>query len=539
MFVSKKITAAAVALLLALGSTEAVLDNNGGYGAVLANAEILSAQNTVGTPKIKAFSSTASSVKIAWGKVTGAQKYNVYRYGSNSKKWVKLGTVGAGTLSYTDRKSLSPCTVYAYKVKAVKNDKEGKAAASYYAVTKPKATKITATSCASKTIAMRWVKVKCSGYKIYKLEKGKYKCIKTVSSNTGYLKLTNLKKNTKYTFKIRAFYKMKSSGKLLYSEASPAKSVSTKTTAQTPVALHGRLSVKGNHIVDKNGKVFKIKGMSTHGIMWENYDDVLSYDSMKVLRDDWKINTIRVAMYTEEYAGYTTGSNYASQAKAKVTAAVENAKKLGLYVIIDWHILKDGNPNTHKTQAKAFFKEMAKKYKNYDNVIFEICNEPNGSVTWSGDIKPYCQSIVKTIRDQGNKNIIVCGTGTWSQDIDKVLGNRLSDKNCVYTLHFYANTHTDWLRTRLQGCYNEGLPVLVTEFGTCDASGNGGYNASQTKAWLSFLDTLKVGYVNWSLSGKVETASAFKSGTDLKKIKAGTSQLTKSGKLIRAWLRTH
>lgn len=87
--------------------------------------------------------------------------------------------------------------------------------------------------------------------------------------------------------------------------------------------------------------------------------------------------------------------------------------------------------------------------------------------------KSYCQSVVSAIRKYDSDAIIICGTGTWSQDIDQVLGNKLSDKNCVYALHFYANTHTDWLRNRLKNCYNKGLPVLVSEFGTCDASGNG------------------------------------------------------------------
>lgn len=307
------------------------------------------------------------------------------------------------------------------------------------------------------------------------------------------------------------------------------------------VSIHGRLKVSGNKIVDKNGKEFQLRGMSTHGIMWETYGDVLSYDSLKVLRDDWKCNTIRIAMYTEEWGGYTTGSTYATQAKAKIATGVENAKKLGMYVIIDWHILNDGNPNTHKTEAKAFFKEMVNKYNSYDNVLYEICNEPNGSsVKWTGTngIKSYCTDVVNTIRTAekaktGKNSIVICGTGTWSQDIQDVVGNTLTDKNCVYALHFYANTHTDWLRNRVKTC-SSSIPILVSEFGTCDASGNGGFNKNETVKWLDTLDSLKIGYINWSLADKNETASAFKNGTNLKKISSGEGSLTESGKLIRS-----
>ena len=286
--------------------------------------------------------------------------------------------------------------------------------------------------------------------------------------------------------------------------------------------------------MNAKGEKFQIKGMSTHGIMWEDYSDILSKASLKVLRDDWKVNTIRIAMYTAEWGGYTTGSNFASQAKQKVYTGVQNATDLGMYVIIDWHILSDKDPQLHQSEAVAFFTEMAKKYKDYNNVIYEICNEPNGNgITWSSKIKPYCQKVVSAIRKYDDNAIIICGTGTWSQDIQDVVNNKLSDKNCVYALHFYANTHTDWLRNRLTDCYNKGLPILVSEFGTCDASGNGGFNASQTRTWINLLNSKKIGYVNWSASSKNETASAFKPGTNLAAIKSGTAQLTESGKLIR------
>ena len=328
--------------------------------------------------------------------------------------------------------------------------------------------------------------------------------------------------------------------------AKPAPAATTKAPAPaptpasgTPVQRHGALKVSGNHIVDSHGKVFMLQGMSTHGIMWETFSNILSTNSLRVLRDDWRCNAVRIAMYTEEQNGYTTGSYYASEAKKKVINGVANATSLGMYVIIDWHILQDGNPQTHQREAIDFFKEMAETYKNYSNVIFELCNEPNGGANWQSNIKPYCQAVVNTIRAAGAKNLVICGTGTWSQDIDKVLGNRLSDANCLYTLHFYANTHTDWLRQRLQKCYNSGLPVLVTEFGTCDASGNGGFNESQTRAWYNLLSSLKVGWFNWSAANKNETASAFKVGTNLANISAGEGQLTQSGKLIRSLFRAN
>ena len=39
--------------------------------------------------------------------------------------------------------------------------------------------------------------------------------------------------------------------------------------AATPVSSHGRLSVKGADLVDKNKKKFQLRGISTHGINWD------------------------------------------------------------------------------------------------------------------------------------------------------------------------------------------------------------------------------------------------------------------------------
>ena len=441
-------------------------------------------------------------------------------------------------------KNLPNATRENFKVRAYKTVKGKKVYGAYSnnwnTATNPQPAKgLKVSSVSYDSVKLSWTKIGCTNYRVFQLKNGQWKEI-AKTTGTSYT-VKNLSQKTTYKFKIRA---CKTDDKKANHYGKYSAEVSATTSKApavvTPVSQHGQLSVKGANIVDKNGKVFKIKGMSTHGIMWEDFSDILTKDSLKVLRDDWKVNTIRIAMYTYEWGGYCTeNGKYQAQAKQKVKTGVENAKSLGMYAIIDWHVLNDRNPNTYKADAIKFFTEMAQTYKDYDNVIYEICNEPNGGITWTGGIKSYCQSVVSAIRKYDSDAIIICGTGTWSQDIDQVLGNKLSDKNCVYALHFYANTHTDWLRNRLKNCYNKGLPVLVSEFGTCDASGNGGYNSAESTKWLKLLDSLKVGYINWSACGKSETASAFISGTNLKAIKSGTSQLTASGKFIRDWYRNH
>ncbi|MFQ7553370.1 MAG: glycoside hydrolase family 5 protein [Blautia marasmi] len=134
---------------------------------------------------------------------------------------------------------------------------------------------------------------------------------------------------------------------------------------------------------------------------------------------------MRLAMYTAEYNGYCTGD---ASNRRKLEACIDNGVKYatnaGMYVIIDWHILSDGNPQQNQKEALKFFKKMAKKYKNNTNVIYEICNEPNGGTSWS-TIKKYAEKIIKGIRTYDKKAVILVGTPNWSQDVDQLRFPRL------------------------------------------------------------------------------------------------------------------
>lgn len=267
----------------------------------------------------------------------------------------------------------------------------------------------------------------------------------------------------------------------------------------TPVQLNGKLSVKGTQIVNQNGQPFVVKGISTHGIAW--FPQYVNLESFRTLRDKMGANTVRLALYS------STNEGYNKELHKKVDEGVKYATDLGMYVVIDWHVLGNGNPNTDKAGAEAFFKEMTAKYKNYDNVIYEICNEPNGDVQWERDIKPYAQSIISLIRQNDNDAIVICGTPTWSQDVDVAAKSPLSDKNTVYALHFYAGTHRDDLRNKAKVAIDAGLPIFVSEFGISEASGNGNCDTAEGDRWMEFLDRYGIGRICWSLSNKNETCA--------------------------------
>lgn len=303
----------------------------------------------------------------------------------------------------------------------------------------------------------------------------------------------------------------------------------------TPVSQHGQLSVKNGQLVDKSGKGYQLRGMSTHGLTW--FPEFVNESAFKTLRDDWNTNVVRLAMYVDEWGNGQCYMGNKSGSLELLEKGVDICIKLDMYVIIDWHVLNPGDPSKYTNEAKSFFEKVSKRYAKYPNVIYEICNEPNGGASWSGNIKPYAEKIIPVIRKNAPNSVIIVGTPTWSQEIDKLLSDPLSYKNVMYAFHFYAATHAG-LRSNVENCVAQGLPVFVSEFGTCDASGGGANDFNETQKWLSYFDKQGISYCNWSICNKDETCSVLRPGTSANG-NWSESDLTENGKWMRNWFRKH
>lgn len=299
------------------------------------------------------------------------------------------------------------------------------------------------------------------------------------------------------------------------------------TCDMTPVQMHGKLSVSGTNIVDESGNIVQLRGVSLHGIQHEFWDsgqvtrfkDYVNLSAFQILRDEWGVNLIRIPVYTAEN-GYCQGK--AASMDETIQNAVNYATQLGMYVIIDWHILSDGNPQTYQSQADAFFRKYAGKYAGYNNVIYEICNEPN-NVGWS-TVKSFAVSIIRTIRSVNPSALIVVGTPDWSQIPSygdrNVASNPIWQSeingsgsglatNVLYSIHFYAATHRDNIQANVTNAHNKGLPIFCTEFSICDATGNGSYDFDNASKWMSLLNSYNISFCMWNLSNNKESSAMF------------------------------
>ena len=267
-------------------------------------------------------------------------------------------------------------------------------------------------------------------------------------------------------------------------------------TAQ-PVKEHGQLKVVGTALTDAKGKAIALHGMS---FGWHNlWPRFYNAGAVHELVTQWNSTVVRASMGIElNDKGYLKSPK---QSTTLMKNVIDACIKEGVYVIIDWH-----SHNMQQKEAVEFFKQMATAYSKYPNVIYEIFNEPDYE-TWP-EVKAYSQEIIKTIRSIDASNIILVGSPKWDQNVQLPAADPIKGySNLMYTMHFYAGTHKQWLRNRTDEAIAKGLPIFISECAGMEASGDGPIDYAEWNKFVSWMNDKQLSWVAWSVSDKVESCS--------------------------------
>ena len=298
--------------------------------------------------------------------------------------------------------------------------------------------------------------------------------------------------------------------------------------APTPVQRYGQLRVSGNQLLAESGEVAVLRGQ---GFGWDNWwPQFYNADVVAWLKSDWCVDIVRPAMGIEPEGAYLDNP---AASRARIEAVVDAAIEQGLYVIIDWHA-----HDLHQAESLEFFSGMAMKYGSHPNVLYEIFNEPDEE-SWE-EVKAYAEAVIGAIREHDPDNLVIVGSPEWDQRIDLVAADPItSHSNILYSVHFYAATHTEWLQERTAAALADGIPVIVSESSGSEASGMGDNDYEAWQAWFDFMESNGISWLNYAIADKSgETISVLVPGA------AGsggwdTSQLTESGQYIRDVFRKH
>lgn len=269
------------------------------------------------------------------------------------------------------------------------------------------------------------------------------------------------------------------------------------------VAYHGPLHTDGASLLDQFDTSIQLRGMSSHGLLW--YPQYTNYRAIRYTKEHGA-NVFRAAMYTEGSSGYIQNPEAAKKA---LYMAVENVLGADMYVIVDWHILTDGDPNTYVEQAVAFFSELSARYAKEDGLIYEICNEPNGSTSWE-DVCRYSQQVIPAIRSNDPDALIIVGTPKYCTDFSGPINNPLPYENVLYAYHFYTAVNKSFAYT-LDQAQAAGLPVLVSEWGINNGDAE---NLAIANEFLAYVRDHSISWTNWSFSNKDEDFSLLMPDSD-------------------------
>jgi fibronectin type 3 domain-containing protein len=228
-------------------------------------------------PVISSAKATTSGVKVVWGAVEGAAKYNVYRkvYNPSTKKWDKSWKAvktGLTTTEYVDG-SVTLGTQYKYLVKAVNGDLKKNSAES--SVVTFKISPTPQAYIKSNGIKIKWsTVVSAESYIIYRAEyndsKGKYNSYKkmtTVNGSTKEWTDTKATSGKKYKYCLKAV-----KGSVVCSKAqSNSMYFLTKTTVKAAKAKTG---VKVSWTEVKGATSFKIYRSELQNGAWTKFSQV-------------------------------------------------------------------------------------------------------------------------------------------------------------------------------------------------------------------------------------------------------------------------
>jgi hypothetical protein len=177
-----------------------------------------------------------------------------------------------------------------------------------------------------------------------------------------------------------------------------------------------------------------------------------------------------------------------------------------------------GKNNCQQDMADAhsvtFWTQLATKYKNNPNVLFELYNEPKiggympSSANWDtwlngGNSSGYTvvgmQKLYDTVRATGANNLVIIGGLAWAYDLTGVSSHAVNGTGIIYNTHPYkSSTNSNpagW--TNYFGSLTAMYPVIATEYG--DTSN------SQPTACDPTFDSSFIPYANGKASGSNPT----------------------------------
>ena len=265
-----------------------------------------------------------------------------------------------------------------------------------------------------------------------------------------------------------------------------------------PMSLH----TKGKKVLDAGGKRVWLYGVNIASLEWCSGGENIE-ESVNRAINDWKVNLIRLPLAQDQWFGKMTNQTDGGAAyRALVDKLVDACAAGRVYINLDLHwsdcgkwVNEGGTLGQHSMPDKnsiTFWQDMATRYKNQPNVMFDLYNEPHdvsfaiwrdgGTVTDKSEHRKAghakviyeavgLQKLYDTVRATGATNVVAVGGLDWAYDLSGVLrGYGIKGSNLIYETHPYQNKK-DWDKNF--GDTSWKYPVYMGEWGFGARNTNG------------------------------------------------------------------
>lgn len=287
------------------------------------------------------------------------------------------------------------------------------------------------------------------------------------------------------------------------------------------VTYNGQLHVEGTKLMNEHNEEVRLKGGN---FLNSSDDNEYSKELISNFKNNWGANVIKVGLNNS-----SSSTPYTDQQQMeKMYSIIDTAIDLDMYVIV---IFWSGNDLTTNIQEEAieYFSQIASKYKNIPNILYEIANEPLQS--WE-EISTYAYNVIPVIRNISPDCIVICPS-RGQEYLPEVIEDRLSIENIMYAVHCYAG-NTDVCRHINEAIWNN-IPIFVTEW-SVGSGDEKNIDIEATDRFISIMDKYNISSTFFILCkyGRESTLQMIQDG----KWDSSLSDdiLTETGKYIKGFM---
>jgi hypothetical protein len=299
---------------------------------------------------------------------------------------------------------------------------------------------------------------------------------------------------------------------------------------QPAVATAPVLSVRGNHLISRSGKVVRLTGVNRSGAEyacaegWGIWDGPTDTNPAVQAMANWHINAVRIPLNEDCWLGinnvkaaYSRG-NY----RSAIADYVARLERFGMTPILNLHFSASGRtvpdgqtPMADEDHSPAFWRSVAAYFRNDHHIIFDLFNEPypdfnrDSRAAWScvlhGGVCPGVrfraagmQQLVDVVRAAGATQPLMIAGPQYAGDLDRWLRYEPRDPlhQLIASIHIYE---PNWAPCDTRACWDSQLarvaakvPVIEGEIGSKNCT------ASSIVPLLKWSDVHGVSYLAWA-----------------------------------------